>query len=100
MCRRLGANVAINYRTGDVDDALRKFGPIDVWFENIREPNLVRVVDHLAMCGRIILIAGREARPVFPVGPFYLKDASVHGLAMFNAPPEDQRKCAAELTAG
>ena len=97
MCRRLGANVAINYRTGDIDDALRKFGPIDVWFENTREPNLLRTVDHLAMRGRIILIAGREARPVLPVGPFYLKDASISGLAMFNAPAEDQRKCAAEI---
>jgi NADPH2:quinone reductase len=97
MCRRLGAKVAINYRTGDVEGALRKFGPIDVWWENIREPNLVRAVDHLAMRGRIIVIAGREARPVFPVGPFYLKDASLHGLAMFNAPAEEQRKCAAEI---
>ena len=68
-----------------------------MWWENIREPNLVRAVDHLAMRGRIILIAGRDARPVLPVGPFYLKDASIHGLAMFNAPAEDQRKCAAEI---
>ena len=67
-CRGLGANVVINYKTGDVDAALAKFGPIDVWFENLREPNLERAVGQLAMRGRIVLIAGRDARPVFPVG--------------------------------
>ena len=63
-CRGLGANVVVNYKTGDVDAALAKFGPIDVWFENLREPNLERAVGQLAMRGRIVLIAGRDARPV------------------------------------
>ena len=44
VCRSLGANVAVNYRTGDVDEALGKFGAIDVWFENLREPNLDRAI--------------------------------------------------------
>ena len=97
MCRSLGANVAINYRTGNLAEALGKFGAIDVWWENLREPNLERAVGHLAKRGRIILIAGRDARPVLPVGPFYMKDAAIRGLAMFNAPPEEQRKSAAEI---
>jgi NADPH2:quinone reductase len=87
----------INYKAGGIDEALEKFGPIDVWWEILREPDLERAVARLAPRGRIILMAGREARPVFPVGPFYLKDASVHGMAMFNAPAEEQRKCAAEI---
>ena len=94
---RPGANAVVNYKTDDVDEALTSFGPIDVWFENLREPNLERAVTHLAMRGRIVLIAGRDARPTFPVGPFYTKDAVVRGLAMFNAPAEDQRKSAAEI---
>ena len=49
------------------------------------------------MRGRIIVMAGRDARPPFPVGPFYVKDCSLHGFAMFNAPPEEQRMCAAEI---
>jgi NADPH2:quinone reductase len=97
VCRRLGANAVINYKAGGIDEALEKFGPIDVWWEILREPDLERAVARLAPRGRIILMAGREARPVFPVGPFYLKDASVHGMAMFNAPAEEQRKCAAEI---
>jgi NADPH:quinone reductase len=97
LCRKMGANVAVNYKTGDVDDALRKFGPVDLWWENLREPNLERAVEHMAMKGRIVLMAGREARAPLPVGPFYVKDGKIFGFAMFNAPADEQRKAAAEI---
>jgi NADPH2:quinone reductase len=98
-CRQLGADRAVNYKTDDVDAAIRKFAPegVDIWFETLREHDLKRAIDHLALRGRLILLAGRESCPPFPVGPFYLKDCKVYGFAMFNAPPEEQRKCAAEI---
>ena len=73
VCRQLGANVAVNYKTDDLDAALGKFGPIDVWFETRREQDFERAVEHLALRGRIIVMAGRDARPKFPVGPFYVQ---------------------------
>ncbi len=97
ICREYGANMAINYQTDDVDAALRKFGAIDVWFETLREQNFDRTLSHMAMRGRIIVMAGRDARPPFPVGPFYVKDCKLLGFAMFNASPDDQRKSAAEI---
>ncbi|MGO9112733.1 MAG: NADPH:quinone reductase [Thermoguttaceae bacterium] len=97
ICRKLGANVAVNYRTGNVEDAITRFGEVDVWWENIREPNFERAMAHLALRGRIIVMAGRDAKPAFPVGPFYTRDARVYGFAMFNAPAEEQRKAAAEI---
>jgi NADPH2:quinone reductase len=97
ICRRLGANVVVNYKTGDLEEALARFGPVDVWFENLREPNLERAVRHLAQRGRIVVLAGREARSPLPIGPFYLKDGRLLGLAMFNAPADEQRKSAAEM---
>ncbi|MHC4177473.1 MAG: NADPH:quinone reductase [Planctomycetota bacterium] len=98
-CRRLGADSVIDYKAGDVDEAMRRAAPkgIDVWFETLREHDLRRVVDHLALRGRLILMAGRESCPPFPVGPFYVKDCKVFGFAMFNAPADQQRKCAAEI---
>ena len=42
-------------------------------------------------------MAGRDARPQLPVGPFYTKDITMFGFAMFNATAEEQRKCAAEM---
>jgi NADPH:quinone reductase len=97
LCRQIGANVAINYKTGDLQSALTKFGPIDLWWETLREQDLDLAVQHMAMRGRIIVMAGRDSRPPLPVGPFYVKDCSLHGFAMFNAPADEQRKCAAEI---
>jgi NADPH2:quinone reductase len=31
------------------------------------------------------------------VGPFYVKECSLHGFAMFNASPEEQRSCAQDI---
>jgi NADPH:quinone reductase len=97
ICRRLGADAAVNYHSTGLDAAMKKFGPIDVWWETAREQNFDRIVEHMAMRGRIIVIAGRESRPPLPVGPFYVKDLRMFGFAMFNAPPGEQRKCAAEI---
>jgi NADPH2:quinone reductase len=98
-CRKLGADLAINYKTENVDAAIKGFAPngVNVWWETLREPDFDRTVGHLAPRGRMILMAGRDARPVFPVGPFYVKDCSLFGFAMFNATPEEQRACADDI---
>ena len=98
-CRQLGADLVVNYKTDDVDEAIREFTPdgVDVWWETLREQDFERIVGHLAIGGRIIVMAGRDARPPFPVGPFYVKDCSMHGFAMFNARPEEQRRCADDI---
>lgn len=98
-CRELGADVAINYREDDVDSAIAEAAAdgIDVWWETLREPNFARTVPLLAKGGRMIVMAGRDARPEFPVGPFYVKDCKLFGFAMFNATPEAQRAAAEDI---
>jgi NADPH2:quinone reductase len=96
-CLQLGANVAVNYKSADLDAAIGKFGAIDVWFETLREQNFDQAVKHMAFRGRMVVMAGRDSRPTFPVGPFYTKDCRLFGFAMFNAPADEQRKCAAEM---
>ena len=100
-CRRLGADLVVNYRHEDVDAAIREFAPkgVDVWWETLREQNLERIVGHLALRGRVILMAGRDSRPPLPVGPFYVKDCSIHGFVIFNASPSQQRACAEAVNA-
>jgi len=95
-CRQLGADVAVNYKTDDVEAAIKVFAGdgVHVWWETLREPNFERSIPLLAMRGRIVVMAGREARPPFPVGPFYVKDCSLHGFAMFNATAEEQEAAA------
>ena len=51
----------------------------------------------MAWRGRVIVMAGRQARPAFPNGAFYTKDLSLFGFAMFRATPDEQRRCADDI---
>ena len=100
LCRSWGADLVLNYKTDNVASAIRQFTNqqgVQVWYETQREPDLVRTVELLARRGRMIIIAGRQAQPIFPVGPFYVKDLSLYGFAMFNASPDEQRVCAKDI---
>jgi NADPH:quinone reductase len=98
-CRELGADAAINYKTEDVADRIKKVAPqgVNVWWETLREPNFDQTVSLLASRGRMVLMAGRDARPPFPVGPFYVKGCTLVGFAMFNATPDEQRAAAEDI---
>lgn len=98
-CQQLGADLAINYKTSDANEQVRKFAPkgVNVWWETLREPDFEKTIPLLAMRGRMVIMAGREAKPVFPVGPFYVKDCSLHGFAMFNASAEEQAAAADDI---
>ncbi len=100
-CEALGADLVLDYHLPDLDDQIRRFaeshGGIDLWFETQREPTFDRTIGLMRKRGRIILMAGREARPEFPVGPFYVNDLRMIGFAMFNATPDEQRTCAEAL---
>lgn len=95
----LGADLALNYKTDDVPAGIKGFAPngVNVWWESLREPDFDRAISNLAPRGRMIVMAGRDARPSFPVGPFYVKDCSLYGFAMFNASPDEQRACAEQI---
>jgi NADPH2:quinone reductase len=97
--RQLGADVAVNYKTEDVAAAVERFsaGGVHVYWETTREPDFDKIVSYLRGRGRIILMAGRDARPAFPVGPFYVKECSLHGFVMFKATPEEMRACADDI---
>jgi NADPH2:quinone reductase len=96
LCRRLGADLAINYHSDDIPARLREFSPegVDVWFETQREPNLEVSIPLLRKNGRMILIAGRAAKPALPLGAFYPRNCAIFGFAMFNASADQQRRCA------
>ena len=98
-CKRLGADLAVNYKTQEVDAAIKTFAPdgVNVWWETLREPDFERTVPLLAMRGRMVLMAGRDAKPTFPVGAFYTKDWSLFGFAMFNSSAEEQQAAATDI---
>lgn len=98
-CKKLGADAAWNYQTDDIDARIKEFAPdgLNVWWETLREPNFERVMPLLKMRGRMIVMAGRDAKPTFPVGGFYTKDLTLIGFAMFNATQDEQRRCSEDI---
>lgn len=103
LSESLGADCVINYHDDRLDEQIGEFaaanGGLHVWFETQREPSPDRSVSMMSPRGRIILMAGRTARPEFPVGPFYVKDLRLIGFAMFNATPDEQRVSADAINA-
>jgi len=98
-CRQLGADLSLNYKTEDVDAGIKSFAPngVNVWWETLREPSFERAIPLLAMRGRMVIMAGRDAKPAFPVGQFYTKDCSLFGFATFNSSAHENEAAAADI---
>lgn len=98
--RELGADLAICYKSEDVIAKVKEHTGgkgVQVWFETQPPTDLDKTFDAMAARGRVIVMAGRGARPVFPNGAFYVKNLSMHGFAMFNTTPDEQRRCADDI---
>jgi NADPH2:quinone reductase len=97
--REIGADLVINYKTGNVAEAVKKFAPygVNVWWETLREPDFEKSISLLAPNGRMVVMAGRDAKPVFPVGPFYSKSCTLYGFAILSSTPEDLRQAAEDI---
>ena len=98
-CRQLGADVVINYKTVNELEAILAAAPegVDVFWETLREPNLEDIVSVMKERGRIVIMAGRDARPDFPVGPFYVKCLQLFGFVMFKASADELRACSEDI---
>jgi NADPH2:quinone reductase len=97
--RRLGADVVFDYHRGDLVEAVQAVAPggVHVYWETLREPAFDQAVGMLGEGGRMVIMAGRDARPAFPVGPFYVKGCRLFGFAMFKATPQRQAAAAADI---
>jgi NADPH:quinone reductase len=97
--RDLGADVVINYKTQDVAGAVKTYAPagVNIWWEVLREPDFDMSISLLTMHGRMVVMAGRDARPSFPVGPFYSKSCSLYGFIILNSPAEELRTAANDI---
>lgn len=98
-CRDLGADLALNYRTENVDQALAEFAPegVNVYWDASGHPDFDQAVARVARWGRIVVMCGFAARPPFPVGPFYVKRCSMHGFAITYATEPELQAAADEM---
>ena len=103
LCESWGADCVLDYHSATLDDSIKAFtqanGGLHVWYETQPPANLDRTFGLMSPRGRVILMAGRSARPEFPNGPFYVKDLRLSGFAMFNATAEEQRVCGEAINA-
>ncbi|HEU6449683.1 MAG TPA: NADPH:quinone reductase [Verrucomicrobiae bacterium] len=97
--KEFGADLVIHYKTQNVSDEIKKFAPdgVNVWWETLREPDFDKTISLLAPHGRMVVMAGRDARPPFPVGPFYAKNCSLFGFVILNSSPEELRAAAEDI---
>jgi NADPH2:quinone reductase len=97
--RELGAEAVVDYTRPDLVDEIRRAAPngVHVYWETQREPDFDRAVAVLAEGGRMVRMAGRDARPAFPVGPFYVKGCRLFGFVMFKASSQLQAAAATDI---
>ena len=98
--KRLGADVVVDYHDpAAMLRAVREVAPdgVHVYWETLREPAFDQAVEMLGDGGRMVVMAGREARPSFPVGPFYVKQCRLFGFVMFKATSQEQLAAAHDI---
>lgn len=95
IARSSGADAVFNHKTDDVPAKVKELtGGLNLWYETQPPGDLDKVIDAMAPRGRIIVMAGRTAKPTFTNGPFYVKGLSMHGFAMFNFTAAEQAAAA------
>lgn len=101
FCRKLGADVVLDYKSPTLDDEIRaataENGGLNLFWETQREPDISRAIGLMKKGGRIVVMAGRDAELKFTLGPFYVNDLKLIGFAMFNASPDEQRQAAEDM---
>ncbi len=71
----------IRHPTDTLVDAILSFAAegVDLFWETLREPDFDLAVAAMRESGRMILMAGRDARPNFPLVRFMSKDVPSMG---------------------
>ncbi|MGW6445737.1 NADPH:quinone reductase [Lentzea sp. NPDC055074] len=87
----LGAAEVLDYRDPALAEKLAGACPegVDVYVDSFGTNDLSLAVPTLAARGRIVLLAGVASRPQLPVGPFYMKDATIHGFVISHATTDE-----------
>lgn len=100
-CRACGAAEVYDYHDPHLGEAVRTGAPdgVDVVWNTSGHDDLDLAMGVVARGGCLVLMAGMEQRPVFPVGPFYTKNARAVGFTITAASASDLAEAAAAINA-
>ncbi len=100
-CRELGVDRVIDYKTENVEGALRRFAPggIDVYWDTTGKPDVESALKVLARRRRIVLMSGLTHQCTLPVGPFYTHNCTMFGFTVTDATREEIAAYAREINA-
>lgn len=102
LVRENGAHHVLNHSSGSYTDELMKLTEnrgVDLILEMLANVNLGKDLTLLSKFGRVVVIGSRgkvEINPRDTMG----RDASIHGMMLFNAPPDELKSIHAALYAG
>jgi NADPH:quinone reductase-like Zn-dependent oxidoreductase len=97
--RECGAEEALDYTEPELHKRIRKLAPdgVDVYWDNSGRPEFENNVRLLGRGGRIVVLAGLNARPSLPVGELYTRDGKILGFAITNASVPDLAAAATQI---
>ena len=97
----MGADLVVNHLREDVCRAMRVLAPgaLDIYWETTAALECEKVLPLMAQRGRLIIVAGRGHISKFPVGPFYLRNCSMHGFTVTGTSVSDLRAYARQINA-
>ena len=98
-CRSLGAHIALDYRAPDLAALLRAEAAqgIQLHLDTSGHIDFEMAIEHLALRGRMILMAGLASTASFPVGKFYVRDLQLFGFVISNATTAELATAAAHI---
>jgi len=90
----------LDYHSKDVYKQVGELAPngAGVWRDNSGRNDFTAYLSLMRLGGRIVVMAGRGATPVLPVGLMYTKDISIHGFVISNASVSDLAAAAATIS--
>lgn len=98
-CRASGAELAIDYHSDDETAALHAFAPdgVSVYWDTTRSFDMARALGALSNRGRIVVVAGIDRRCELPVGPFFLRNATLCGFTVTGTTTEEYARHAGRI---
>ncbi|MEU6480358.1 NADPH:quinone reductase [Streptomyces sp. NPDC047017] len=98
-CASLGAAGTLDYRDPALTERIGELAPrgVDLHIDTHGGHDLAGAVELLAPRGRIVMLAGVRSRPVLPAGPFFMKDASIHGFVISHATTAELARAAVDI---